>query len=185
VRHASPRIIAHEHVPNVYDTLWATSRSGVGFAVCSRGSSCRCLLIWIQSLTTSIRVSCCCRAGVLRFMNVVCIGVPRTSGYKWQYILIAAFSSRRCWYAFGFANVVVCVILATSQQAAHMFGIHCGWSIVLLLGPGTISASTVCSSRHFQYSAWSVVSNISRYHFRVHILQALKYIRLFTTQVDI
>jgi len=39
VSHASPRIIAHEHMPNVYDALWATSGSGVGFAIYIRGST--------------------------------------------------------------------------------------------------------------------------------------------------
>jgi len=47
---ASPRIIEHEHVHNVYDTLWATLGNAVGFAVCSQGNSCWCLLTWIQSL---------------------------------------------------------------------------------------------------------------------------------------
>jgi len=40
-------------------------------------------------------VSCCCRASVLRFRTSCVLGA-RAGGYKWQYILIATFSSSGC-----------------------------------------------------------------------------------------
>jgi len=91
--HASLRIIAHEHVPNVYDTLWATSGSGVGFAVCSRGSSCWYEFSHYERLSSVGGVRPWWRTAI---QDVVCSGAPSAVGYQWQCILIVTFSSFNC-----------------------------------------------------------------------------------------